>query len=79
MKYTKNIQTKEDRYGHRYFVFNNETKILAEIAGLAVGKDAWVSQIQLECKECKEMYAVKQMHCGGQFCEECYFYEPEQE
>lgn len=77
MNYTKNIQIKEDRYGHRYFVFNNETKIPAEIAGLAVGKDLWVSQILLECKECKETHTVKNMYHGGQFCEECYFQEQE--
>ena len=77
MNYTKNIQIKEDRYGHLYFMFNNKTKVFAEIAGLAVGNDAWVSHIQLECKECKEMYAVKQMYHGGQFCEECYFQEQE--
>jgi len=79
MNYTKNIQIKEDRYGHRYFVFNNGTKILAEIAGLAVGKDVWISQIQLECKECKKTHVVKNMYHGGQFCEDCYFHEPEQE
>jgi hypothetical protein len=77
MNYTKNIQIKEDRYGHRYFVFNNKTKVFAEIAGLAVGKDTWVSQIQLECKECKETHAVKHMYNGGQFCEMCFYKDEE--
>ena len=77
MKHTTNITTKEDRYGFRYFVFDNKHKVPAEIAGLADGGDKWISQIELMCKSCNTPHIVKNMFMGGQFCETCFYQEQE--
>jgi hypothetical protein len=45
--------------------------IPADIAGLCAGKDAWISQIQCKCRDCGELFALRDLQGNGQWCEEC--------
>jgi len=45
--------------------------IPADIAGLCVGKDFWLSQIKCKCRDCKQEFTLRELQGGGQWCEEC--------
>ncbi len=63
-------QIVKDAFGNRAVIFGNKT-VPADIAGLCVGKDAWLSEIKCKCRECRQEFPLKELHGGGQWCEAC--------
>lgn len=67
----KNYTIVKSAIGKRAVKLNDGTVIPADIAGLCVGKDLWLSQIVCNCRECKQPFPLKHLQGGGQWCEEC--------
>lgn len=57
--------------GERAIKLANGNIIPADIAGLVVGKDKWMSEIQCKCRDCGEAFPLKELQGGGQWCEDC--------
>jgi hypothetical protein len=55
----------------RGVVLEDGSYIPADIAGLCVGRDLWLSQIECKCRDCGELFPLSQLAGGGQWCEEC--------
>ena len=45
--------------------------IPADIAGLCAGPDRWLSEIRCKCRTCKGEFPLRELHGGGQWCEQC--------
>ena len=61
----------KDSNGNRVIRLANGGLIPADIAGMATGKDEWLSQIVCKCRDCKQEFPLSQLHGGGQWCESC--------
>lgn len=57
--------------GDRFVLLSNNQMIPADICGVCVGADKWLSEIECKCRECKEKFPLSELHGGGQWCEEC--------
>jgi len=56
--------------GERFVLIGSEL-IPADIAGLCAGKDFWISQIKCKCRRCGELFPLRELAGGGQWCEPC--------
>jgi len=57
--------------GARFVRLANGSVIPAGIAGLAAGPDKWLSEIKCKCRDCGELFALRDLNGGGQWCEPC--------
>lgn len=57
--------------GYRFVKLATGQTIPAEIAGLAAGKDRWLSEIVCKCRDCKQPFMLRDLQGGGQWCNEC--------
>ena len=48
-----------------------ERIVPADIAGLCAGPDRWISEISCPCRTCKQVFTLRELHGGGQWCEQC--------
>jgi hypothetical protein len=55
----------------RFVKLPDGTRIPADIAGLASGKDKWLSEIKCRCRDCGELFPLRELQGGGQWCEPC--------
>ena len=62
---------KRNARGERFVHLADGSVIPADIAGLCVGKDAWMAEIRCKCRECGKEFPLRELHGGGQWCEEC--------
>jgi hypothetical protein len=60
-----------DQEGFRFVKLSDGRLIPADIAALAAGKDRWISEIKVKCRDCKKQFPISVLHCGGQYCEPC--------
>lgn len=67
----KNYKVVRIASGERFIKMDSGVVIPADIAGLAVGKDKWMSEVRCRCRDCNEFFPLSQLHGGGQWCEEC--------
>jgi hypothetical protein len=58
-------------HGERAVKLQSGQIIPADIAGLATGRDKWLSEIRCKCRDCGELFPLSMLHGGGQWCEEC--------
>lgn len=56
--------------GSRVVLIPGYPPLPAEIAACCAGKDAWISQIQCICRDCRQPFALRDLQ-GGQWCNEC--------
>lgn len=66
----KQYKILKNEHGDRFVQVGGQI-IPADIAGLAVGKDKWLSQIKCKCRDCGELFTLSQLRGNGQWCEEC--------
>jgi hypothetical protein len=57
--------------GSRVVKFADGSSIPADIAGLCAGPDKWISEITCKCRDCGEVFPLRELQGGGQWCEEC--------
>jgi hypothetical protein len=57
--------------GERFVKLGNGSVIPADIAALAVGKDAWMANIHCKCRDCKAFFPLRELQGNGQWCEPC--------
>ena len=61
----------KDQNGNRFVKMEGGGIIPADVAGMAVGKDAWMRDIQCKCRECGNLFSLSLLQGGGQWCEGC--------
>lgn len=58
--------------GYRFVkIIRTGQVIPADIAGLAAGKDKWLSEIECKCRDCGEKFPLRLLQGGGQWCQDC--------
>lgn len=57
--------------GDRFIHLASGQVIPADIAGLAAGRDKWLSEIKCKCRDCGELLPLRELNGGGQWCEPC--------
>jgi hypothetical protein len=57
--------------GERAVKLADGSVIPADIAGLCVGSDQWLSEIKCKCRDCKQEFPLSELQGGGQWCEPC--------
>lgn len=67
----KTYKIMRDAHGGRFVKLSSGQVIPADIAGLAAGKDAWLSEIRCKCRDCGEVFPLRELNGGGQWCDEC--------
>jgi hypothetical protein len=77
-KQTKEIKPMKQAYkivrnsnGDRAVRLDNGKIIPAGIAGLCVGADRWLSEITCKCRDCGEIFSLRELGEVGQWCESC--------
>jgi len=68
---TPSFKIIKNAQGERAVKLSTGQVIPADIAGLCVGKDLWLSQIECKCRDCGERFPLSMLQGGGQWCEEC--------
>ena len=62
----------ESRDGERaVFIPSTREIIPCDIASLMAGKDLWISEIRVECRECGDEHPIRGMYANGQYCGMC--------
>jgi len=62
---------KKNTRGERFVHLIDGNVIPADIAGSVVGKDSWLADIKCKCRDCGKEFPLRELHGGGQWCEEC--------
>ena len=57
--------------GSRVVKFADGSSLPADIAGLCAGPDKWISEITCKCRDCGEVFPLRELQGGGQWCEDC--------
>ena len=57
---------------HERFVCLSDGRVIpAAIAGMAAGRDRWLSEIKCKCQTCGESFPLRELGETGQWCEAC--------
>jgi hypothetical protein len=67
----KNYKIKRNDSGDRFVCLSDGSVIPADIASLAAGPDRWLSEISCKCRDCGVLFPLRELHGGGQWCEDC--------
>lgn len=62
---------KRNSTGDRFVYTSDGRRIPADIAGLCVGRDKWLSEIKCKCRDCGELFPLRELQGNGQWCETC--------
>ena len=57
--------------GERFVRLANGSTIPAGIAGMGAGPDKWLSEIKCKCRDCDQLFTLRELGETGQWCETC--------
>ena len=67
----KVIKNKQNERFIKVFTQTNTFVIPAEIAALGAGKDAWMKEIAVTCRDCKAKFKLNESD-SHLYCEDCF-------
>jgi Zn finger protein HypA/HybF involved in hydrogenase expression len=67
----QSYKIKRDASGARFVFLASGSIIPADLASIAAGPDRWLSEIKCKCRDCGELFPLRELNGGGQWCEEC--------
>lgn len=60
-----------DNTGERFVKTPDGLVIPADIAALFVDDNDWMREIKCKCRDCGQLFPLKDLEGGGQWCEPC--------